>query len=359
MDNWWLKFNLKLLFTEILVRVPVINKLPLSLVKSYKQAYELIKGRASWLIDVTAPSIFVFENLDYLLQSPITIDEIMFENKYPPEMKLYLERLLDIMVSLGYVAKQQDTYVLTKPIVLEFTPEYQKFMEHELGATPSGREHVLLHDIYSSQKLSRSKKSSAIRRLGLIPNFYVFSNFILPFLKDVSIKSIGFAGGYVLSIIPLLNYFSSSKFTYFEHNPLVMSKLLKLVKSMSPNAGTHLNIVKKNIFVEKLHLERLHTEDLFFISLTYVLETEVSMNVLANNIANLLSNNGVVVFDDFILFSEESNPYLLASKEPPYFYHYLLLKPLTKALKDAGFNKIKFIFKCNKIGAYRGCIVKK
>ncbi len=83
------------------------------------------------------------------------------------------------------------------------------------------------------------------------------------------------------------------------------------------------------------------------------------MDVLANNIANLLSNNGVVVFDDFILFSEESNPYLLASKEPPYFSHYLLLKPLTKALKDAGFNKIKFIFKCNKIGVYRGCIVKK
>ena len=251
MDMWWLKFNLELLFTEILARVPFINKLPLSLVKSYKQAYELIKGRASWLIDVTAPSIFVFENLDYLLQSPITIDEIMFENKYPPEMKLYLERLLDIMVSLGYVAKEQDTYVLTKPIGLKFTPEYQKFMDHELGATPSGREHVLLHDIYSSQKLARSRKSSAVRRLGLVPNFYVFSNFILPFLRDLSINSIGFAGGYVLSIIPLLNYFSSSKFTYFEHNPLVLSKLLKLIKSMSPNAVTRLNIVKKNIFVER------------------------------------------------------------------------------------------------------------
>ena len=357
MDTWWLKFSLGLSLAKILRRVPLVNQL--SLIKNFKHAHALIKGEIDWLARVTAPSTIVFEDLDYLLQSPITIDEIIFEKKYPLELKPHLKRFLDTLSLLGYVSKNNDTYSLRRPITLEFTSEFQEFMKDELNDTPSGSEQVLLAVTASLLITTKGMRNLAVRRLRYVPSLYAFSNYILPLLNGLAPQSIVFAGGYVRLLIPLLNHFSSANFTYFEHNSLVWSKLLKLVKSVSSKNLSRLKIVEENIFADELQLPIKHANDLVYLSFTYPLETSLSMNTLVKNIANLLSQDGVFVCDDFILFSTQNNPYLFASEEAPYYYHYLYLKQLTKALKNAGFKKIKYLFPCKKTGLYRGCIAKK
>lgn len=360
MDTWWIKFNLKLLFLELLSHIPLFSIIPVSSIKDFRYTYNLIKGQSDWIAEISAPTVFVFENLDYLLQVPITLDDIMFENKYPPELKLYLKRLLELMTNFGYVKKlDRDTYVLQKPISLTFTSEYQIFAEHELKKTPSGREHSLLHDIYSWQKRFKSGYNLSIRRLRSIPNLYTFVNFILPYIRELTPKTIGFAGGYVISLIPLVNYFSTNKIIYFGDNALISNKLQKLVQSVSPKAYARVNFSKNNIFRDVLNVKQKHFVDVMFLSSIFILEYEIFLDVLVKNLTNLLSDKGIIVIDDFILFSDRGNPYLLASKESPFFYHYLTYKDIVEEFKKNGFSKIKFFFPNRKIGAYRGCVIRK